>query len=407
MRGLLRIALAALLASIALADCTAQRDGSVPQGQGDPSSVGPSSQPPATTPTTPKTPTRPPFVPRQLTVVMNGDMLLHEGLWASARIDAERTGRGVMDYRPILADMRPVVSSADLAICHMETPLAPKAGPFTAYPVFSVPPQIVAALKWEGYDACTTISNHSLDDGFDGIVRTLDDFHRAGIATAGTVDHKRDAGKPLLLHANGVTVALIAATYGTNGFPLPAAEPWSVPIIDPAAIKREARLAKHEGADIVMVGLHWGTEYVHAPTAYQIDVAQSLTKSPNINFVYGEHAHVVQPYAKVNGTWVVYGMGNAVAQQDTAIVGVYDGNTVRVTFTERHDGTFTVSKLQYIPTMITQFDGVHPMRWLNVPQDIDKPAYASLRPALEATQQRVAGYVGSLGAFNHGVVEGK
>jgi poly-gamma-glutamate synthesis protein (capsule biosynthesis protein) len=338
---------------------------------------------------------------------MNGDMLLHEGLWESARMDAERTGRGPMDFRPILADMRPVVRSADLAICHLETPLAPKAGPYSGYPVFSVPPQILPALKWEGYDACTTASNHSLDDGFSGIQRTLGDFDRIGLAHFGTATTKKASRTPLIMDVKGVRVGLIAATYGTNGIPLPSAQPWSVPIINPARIERLAAVAKRDGADIVLVALHWGLEYEHAPIQDQIDVADTLTKDPDISFIYGHHAHVVQPYDKVHGTWVVYGLGNAVAQQDTAVTGVYDGNTCRVTFTEKPDGSFAVTRLEYLPTMITHFDGVHPMRWLDVPKDLHDPAFASLRPKLRATRARVSADVGMLGAFEHGVIEAR
>jgi poly-gamma-glutamate synthesis protein (capsule biosynthesis protein) len=156
-----------------------------------------------------------------------------------------------------------------------------------------------------------------------------------------------------------------------------------------------------------MVGLHWGLEYYHPPTQDQIDVAEELTSSPDIDFVYGEHAHVVQPYDRMNGTWVVYGLGNLVAQQDTAVEGVYDGNTCRVTFKERRDGTFKVAKLEYIPTMITHFDYNNPMRVLNVPASLDDPKYASLHSALLATQQRVTDVIGSLGAFKKGVLEGK
>jgi hypothetical protein len=115
----------------------------------------------------------------------------------------------------------------------------------------------------------------------------------------------------------------------------------------------------------------------------------------------------VQPYDRVNGTWVVYGLGNAVAQQDADVEGVYDGNTCRVTFTEKPDGSFAVSRLEYLPTMITHFDGVHPMRWLDVAKDLPDPAFASLRPALRATQARVSADVDMLGAFRHGVVEAR
>ena len=352
--------------------------------------------------------TKTPDEPKSITVVMNGDMLLHEGLWSSAEINSRRTGRGPdgMDFRPILADMRPVVSHADLAICHMETPVAPHGGPYSGYPLFSAPPAILPALKWLGYDVCTTASNHSIDQGFEGLKRTIDEFERVGIAHAGTAETQRASRQPLLMDVHGVTVGLISATYGTNGLPLPEDQPWSVPLIDTDRIEAMAHRAKQQGADVVMVALHWGLEYMHAPTTDQLAVAHELTKDPDINFIYGHHAHVVQPYDVVNGRWVVYGLGNAVAQQDTAVEGVYDGNTARVTFTEQPDSSFGVSKLQYIPTMITPFDGVHPMRWLNVPQDLDDPAYASLHPALSATDRRVTDVIGSLGAFRRGVTEG-
>ncbi len=403
---------AAVAAVLAAAGCTATDDTATPPPTGTHSAGDTSRHPagassgasPSTTATSgaPGTPG-----PRSITVVMTGDVLLHQGLWASAQMDASRTGRGTMDYRPILADMRPVISSADLAICHLETPLAPKGGPYSGYPVFSVPPQILPALKWEGYDACTTVSNHSLDDGFSGIQRTLADFDRIGLAHFGTATTKKAARTPLIMDVNGVKVGLIAATYGTNGIPIPSAEPWSVPIINTGRIERMAAKAKRMGADIVMVALHWGLEYDHAPIEDQIHVADVLTKDPDINLIYGHHAHVVQPYDKVNGTWVVYGLGNAIAQQDTAVEGVYDGNTCRVTFTELPDGSFHVSKLEYLPTMITHFDGVHPMRWLDVPKDLHDPAFASLRPALRATQARVSADVDMLGAFRHGVTEAR
>ena len=340
-------------------------------------------------------------------MVMSGDMLLHSGLWDTARIDAANTGRGVMDFRPLLRDMRPVVSQADLAICHMETPLAPPGGPFYSYPVFSAPPAIVPALKWSGYDACTTASNHSIDQGFEGLVRTLRDFDRAGISTAGTAATRRESITPLVLDVAGVSVGVVSATYGTNGIPLPDEAPWSVPLIKPDKILRMAAKARAAGADVVVVALHWGLEYTHEPSSDQVAVAAQLTKSPDIDFIYGHHAHVVQPYDRVNGTWVVYGLGNAVAQQDTAVEGVYDGNTCRVTFRERRDGSFEVAKLEYIPTMITPFDGIHPMRLLNVPQSLDDPSDAAWHPELAATRQRVRAAVNLEHAFASGVVEGE
>ncbi len=172
---------------------------------------------------------------------MSGDILLHEGLWTSAEQDARRTGRGRMDFRPLLAGMRPVVAGADLAVCQ-ETPLAPRAV-YAGYPIFAAPPAIVPALDWAGYDVCTTASNHSIDQGFEGL-RTIDYFDQAGIAHAGTAASRAASREPLVVDVAGVKVAIISATYGTNGIPLPAEQPWSVPLIKVAAVKRLAAQAR-------------------------------------------------------------------------------------------------------------------------------------------------------------------
>jgi poly-gamma-glutamate synthesis protein (capsule biosynthesis protein) len=366
--------------------------------------TSPASEPPEAEDTS--APTPPPFTPREVTVAMNGDILLHEGLWATAEIDARRTGRGAMDFRPLLAHMRPVFSTVDLAVCHMETPLAPPGGPFAGYPLFSAPPQIVPALKWTGFDACTTASNHSVDQGFEGLVRTIDDFDSAGMAHTGTFETRRASRQPLVIDAAGVKVGLVSATYGTNGLPLPDGAPWSVNLIDPERIVKDAARARAAGAEIVVVALHWGLEYTNPPTEDQLAVADVLTSSPDIDLVYGHHAHVVQPYDRVNGTWVLYGQGNAVAQQSTDVPGLYDGNTARVTFRERKAGGFRVAELEFIPTMVTTFDGSTPMRYLDAARALEQRRFRGLHGDLRATVDRVTEIIGMEGAFKRGVTPG-
>jgi poly-gamma-glutamate capsule biosynthesis protein CapA/YwtB (metallophosphatase superfamily) len=407
MRWMVTRAATALAAAALVASCKSG-DG-VDSASDDDTTTAPgeSSETTATSESDSPTPEPEPFEPREFTVVMNGDMLLHEGLWATAEIDAQRTGRGRMDFRPLLANMRPVISDADLAVCHMETPLAPRGGPFLGYPVFSVPPQIVPGLKWSGFDVCTTASNHSIDQGFDGLVRTIDDFDAAAMDHTGTFATKRASREPLIVDAGGVQVAIISATYGTNGIPLPDEAPWSVNLIKPKKIVRQAAQARDAGAEVVIVALHWGLEYTNEPTTDQIAVAETLTKSPDVDLVYGHHAHVVQPYDKVNGTWVLYGQGNAVAQQSTDVPGLYDGNTARVTFRETKAGGFRVAKLEYIPTMVTTFDGSTPMRYLNVERALEQPKYDYLDDELQATYERVTDIIGMEGAFKRGVTAGE
>ena len=103
--------------------------------------------------------------PDRLTLVATGDVLLHERLWTTAKRDGDD---GVWDFAPLMSSVKPLVQQADLAIAHLETPLAPRGGPYHGYPLFQGPPQIATALKQTGYDVCTTASNHSFDGGASG-----------------------------------------------------------------------------------------------------------------------------------------------------------------------------------------------------------------------------------------------
>src|SRR5215207_2000697 len=103
--------------------------------------------------------------PRRFTLVATGDVLLHSPLWQQAEADAAAAAQPGRDFRPLIASIRPLVEGADLAVCHLETPVAPPEGPFAGYPSFSVPPEVVPALADTGYDACTTASNHTYDHG--------------------------------------------------------------------------------------------------------------------------------------------------------------------------------------------------------------------------------------------------
>ena len=386
-----RLGLGVLAAFLAVTGCTSSDGGTEP----DPVDESPSSAAPSSEPTAPQ--------PRSFSVVMSGDVLIHTGVWQSARDFAAARGERGMDFAPMFASMRPVYQGADLAICHLEVPLAEPDGPFLNYPIFSAPPQVIDGLEKAGFDACTTASNHSLDTGWEGLKRTLDTMDAKGMPHAGTARSRKDAQTPLILNVAGVRVALLSYTYGTNGIPIPSAQPWSVPLIDPADIKHDAHLARQDGADVVIVALHYGTEYTTAPDSYQREVVDKITKSPDIDLVYGHHAHVPQPLDVVNGTWVAYGLGNFVAQQETDIPNTYRGVTVRFTFVEQPNGRFEVDKAQFVPTMITPYEGA-PIRVLDVESALHDPSTnPALRPSLRAALASVRHDVFSLGARKDGL----
>lgn len=328
-------------------------------------------QPAPTAPGVRGTPLRKPD--GSFTVVTTGDVLLHDKVTQQALVD----GKGRPDYGPILAAVKPVISSADLAICHLETPLGPPEGPVHGHPPLSVPPQIADTLADLGYKTCSTASDHTLDQGVAGIDRTLSALDRVHIRHTGSARTATEAATPDILDVRGVKVAQLAYTFGFDKFRLPAGKPWLANQIDARRIIAAAHRARQAGAQVVIVSLHWGTEYQHAPTSSQVTLAQKLLADKDIDLVVGHHVHVVQPFARAaDGKWVAYGMGNLVAARGGRDKS--EGLAARFTFTPRANGEWSVSRAEFIPLYV---DPGPPLRVLDVPAALKAPGMAPARRA--------------------------
>ncbi|WP_426595306.1 CapA family protein [Cellulomonas sp. McL0617] len=269
------------------------------------------------------TPTPTPDPDAEFTIVAAGDVLPHLPVLA----DAHAAGGGY-DFGPMLAPMNPWVQGADLAICHQEVPIAPTGTPLSGYPLFGTASEIAEALKAQGWDGCSTASNHSVDRGFAGVTATLDAFDAAGLGHDGTARSAAEQAQPQLyrLERAGriITVAHIAAAYGTNGMPVDADKPWSVNLIDVPAMAAQAAAARAAGADLVIASVHCCVEYQTAPTAQQVAFDQAIADTGQFDLLIGHHAHVPQPVVKLaggprgEGMWVAYGLGNYLSNQDGA-----------------------------------------------------------------------------------------
>ncbi|WP_232376617.1 CapA family protein [Amycolatopsis aidingensis] len=283
------------------------------------------------------------------TVLATGDVLIHPALTEQAERDAEAGLE--RDYRPLFEGVRPVVSAADLAICHLEVPLAEDGGDFSGYPSFNAPPELADALADTGYDSCSTASNHTLDQGEDGVRRTLDTLDDAGIQHTGSARTEQEADTPLVLDVNGVKVGQVSFTFGFNGYELPDGKPWMANRLDAEAVIAQAEATRAAGAEVVIASLHWGTEYQHDPTAQQRRLAERLLGADSIDLILGHHAHVVQPIERIDGEWVAYGLGNHVAKHAEPRGVSEEGIAARFRFT-RKDGDWRVDGAEYVPTLI-------------------------------------------------------
>ncbi|MGG5751609.1 CapA family protein [Zafaria sp. Z1313] len=326
---------------------------------------------------------------RCVDLVVTGDVLLHPALWEQAAADARDPG--ALDFAPLLAGLAPFLAAADLAVCSLETPVAAPGGPYSGYPAFNVPPEIVPALAATGYDACTTETNHTVDAGTAGLRRTLDELRRAGLASTGSYASAADASRPLVLDAGGTRIGLVTATYSLNG--LRAEQPWMVDLIDVEALKAKARTARAEGAELVVAGLHAGEEYSSTPNAQQLQVSRALAEIGEFDFIYGHHTHSVLPLELHAGTWIAYGLGNSVARHATDLAVNREGLTVAVRF-EREDGTWRTAAPRWAAHIMARA----PYRWCALPS-----ATACTSPAEDAASlARTTATVNAMDAERHG-----
>lgn len=285
---------------------------------------------------------------------MAGDILPHLPV-VRAACGSSLSRDASCDFQRLLAPTTALVSWADLAICHLEVPITPPGKPVSGYPTFGAPVELTSAIVMTGWDRCSTASNHSIDKGSAGVDSTLNALDSVGVGHSGSARSAIEAATTPMFDVNGVRVAHLSYAYGLNGLRLPKDEGWRVNVISVPRILADASQARIEGAQLVLVSLHWGQEYRAAVTRQQREVASALMNSGLVDLIIGHHAHVVQPIERINGRWVVFGLGNHISAQVASRrrpIGTQDGLMVSVVFTEQADGSFLGAEPERHPTWV-------------------------------------------------------
>ncbi|MDQ3766371.1 MAG: CapA family protein [Actinomycetota bacterium] len=331
------------------------------------------------------------------TIVATGDILTHSTVYERAFVN----GGGHYDFNPMFSKVRPLLSAADIAICHLETPLSPNNQGLSSYPIFNVPHQLADGIRRAGYDYCSTASNHSYDQGAQGVKATLRVLDKAGVRHNGTARRPGESEHPELIEVNGIEVGFLSYTYGLNGLGLPQNETWLVDVIDTRSILREARAARRAGAEFVVISLHWGLEYQVAPSVDQLTLSRRLLKTDAIDLILGHHAHVVQPIDRVGKEYVVYGMGNFLSDQSIACCAEETRHGVIVKIeVKAKDDDLRAERVTYTPTWVQH--GRHVIT--PVAQALeDRSTPADTRAALTLSWKRTTTAIRSLGAEKFGV----
>lgn len=329
----------------------------------DTASPEPSPTPEVASPTPSPTPTPEPL---EVTIAATGDILPHSPVTQSAMNYAASSG-GTYDYSPMFAQITDLINDVDLAICHVETPIS-RDNTNLGVPgtlVFNSPRELADAISTTGYDGCDFASNHTWDRGLDGLASTEEVLREAGIGYAGSSADEDRVDKAEIYTIGDATVAHLAFTYtypNTWGpdTTVPAEAPWLEnwlwPAIGAEGILDQAQKAKDDGADFVIVSMHWGEEYNVQPTEDQVSIAHALLESDAVDLILGAHVHVVQPCELINGKHVIYGMGNSLSNQSpqthaSLIPSTQDGMVALFTLRKAPDGNVTTT-MSYQPTFV-------------------------------------------------------
>lgn len=260
----------------------------------------------------------------QIRIQFAGDIFLHQG-----PMDAARTGERTYDFRPFFTYIKPFIDG-DLAIANMEVPVDAHGGnhQLASFPLFNSPFEILDGLQYAGFNHLISANNHSFDQGFEGLLNTVNSFERAGIAHTGMNTNWDDFNTPTIINLNGIQVGILSYTDSVNG------EEWRVPeasrayavrrfrshtLDDIPQITQDISDLRDAGAELVIVALHWGAEYGDEPTEMQRLIARSVVDA-GADVIMGKHSHTVHPvewHYRGDGSrgFIMYSLGNFLADQ--------------------------------------------------------------------------------------------
>ena len=270
----------------------------------------------------------------QVSFLFIGDIMQHDRQIVAAYDSSKKT----YDYDHYYEYVTPIIKSADIAIANLEVTLAGR--PYKGYPQFSAPEELAIATKKSGIDYLMTANNHSNDRSKQGVERTIDVLDSLKIPHFGTYKTKeaRDTTYPLLVEKNGIRVALLNYTYGTNG--LKTIEPNIVNMIDKELMLADIKKAKTMQVDKIIACMHWGKEYLTHPDDYQKKYAKFLMQN-GVDIIIGGHPHYIQPIE-------YYAAGNYDTVKNERLIIYSLGNFVSGQRAERNDGgsmlKFTLTK---------------------------------------------------------------
>ncbi len=348
--------------------------------------------PPETTTAPTETQPEPVYHVSSATVAVTGDLLMHipviNSHWENGGYDFSRAFQFLDAY----------AAAADYAIANLETTLGGPSHKYSGFPCFNSPDEIVDGVVGAGFDMLLTANNHSYDTHHAGMLRTLKVIEERGLATLGTYS-SADGPQYVVQEINGIRIGMVCYTYETNdgnpdrtslnGLLLDNAAAQCINSFDYQQLNKfYEEMAEHirnmedEGAEAIMLFIHWGEEYAQSPSSSQETIAQKMCDL-GVDVIVGGHPHVVQPMDLLTSTEdpdhktvCIYSLGNALSNQNRYNISstpeghCEDGMLFSVTFSKYSNGMVVLEGTDVLPTWVNTHND-KPRKYNILPLDND------------------------------------
>lgn len=234
-------------------------------------------------------------------IITTGNIMATE-----TQINQAKIGDDQYDFSPSFEYIAPYLQTADIVVGDLEVA---QAGPdisyagtsgYTGWAYFNSPQELSEALYDAGINVFTLANNHAMDRGLEGLMISLDHIRSLGAKTFGAYKSPEERDDVLIIEKNGIKIALIGYTYGTNGNPIPAGHEYSVNLatdfLDITAVIEDIQTARENGADIVAVFSHWGDEHNHEPQPQRMRQVAEEMAAAGADLIIGGHPKWIQPF---------------------------------------------------------------------------------------------------------------
>lgn len=245
----------------------------------------------------------------KLSLVMVGDALLHGSVYRDAY------KKGTYNFTSQLELIKPIIQKYDLAFYNQESILGGTEIGLSDYPTFNSPQEFGDAMLDTGFNLVSLANNHTMDRGEKAIQNSCNYWKDKDVIATGSFCSQEDSEKINIKEKNGIKYTMLAYTYGTNGISVPKGKEYLVNIYSDEKAKADIEKVRDK-VDLLIVSMHWGTEYKTQPTEEQKREAEYLS-SLGVDIIIGTHPHIIEPVTYINNTLVIYSLGNFISAQST------------------------------------------------------------------------------------------